>query len=34
MQQPYKPAGLTAMDESKVTSVKLMTDLILTSLGI
>lgn len=34
MKQPYKLAGLAAVDESKITSVKHVTDLLLTSLRI
>lgn len=34
MKQPCKLAVLAAVDESKITSVKLVTDLLLTSLGI
>lgn len=32
MRQPHKLAVLAAVDESKITSVKLVTDLLLTSL--
>lgn len=34
MKQPYKLAVFAAVDESKITSVKLVTDLLLTSLRI
>lgn len=34
MKQPYKLAVLASVDESKITSVKLVTDVLLTSLRI